>query len=185
MPHGSAPSFCVTVAHRRRGVNRESVASAHLGRGVRPSYITAMSKDIIADPLAWQPRVPPSLTEMETVAIAIFRRLPVAFREPCADLVIQVDDFATDEVLDHMGIEDPFGLLGLFQGVGLPFRAESAPMPMPNMIWLYRRPILAYWEEHDDTLGAVIAHVLIHEIGHHFGFSDEDMEAIEAQAGTG
>lgn len=141
-----------------------------------------MPSDPTTDPLAWQPRRPPSLAEMEAVAIAIFRRLPAAFRDRCADLVIQVDDFATDEVLDATGIDDPFGLLGLFQGVGLPFRSESAPMPMPNMIWLYRRPILDYWAEHDEPLGAVIAHVLIHEIGHHFGFSDDDMEAIEAQA---
>lgn len=139
-----------------------------------------MPNAAITDPLTWQPHRAPSLAEMESVAIAIFRRLPAVFREQCADLVIQVDDFATTEVLDHMGIENPFDLLGLFQGIGLPFRAESAPM-MPNMIWLYRRPILGYWASHNDTLGAVIAHVLVHEIGHHFGFSDDDMEALEAQ----
>jgi predicted Zn-dependent protease with MMP-like domain len=99
----------------------------------------------------------------------------------CADLVIQVDDFPTEEVLDHMG-ESEFDLLGLFQGVGLPFRAESDPIQMPNMIWLYRRPILDYWAEHEETLGAVVKHVLVHEIGHHFGLSDADMEAIEASA---
>jgi predicted Zn-dependent protease with MMP-like domain len=154
----------------------------HLGRAARLPYNTTMSKDAIADPLAWQPLRPPSLAEMETVAIAIFRRLPAAFREQCADLVIQVDDFATTDVLDRMGIKNPFGLLGLFQGIGLPFRAESMPLQMPNMIWLYRRPILHYWASHDAPLGAVIAHVLVHEIGHHFGFSDDDMEAIEAQA---
>lgn len=139
-----------------------------------------MSNQALADPLAWQPNQPPSLTEMESVAIAIFRQLPAVFREQCADLVIQVDDFATTEVLDHMEIDNPFDLLGLFQGIGLPFRSESAPM-MPNMIWLYRRPILGYWAAHNDTLGAVIAHVLVHEIGHHFGFSDDDMDALEAQ----
>jgi hypothetical protein len=73
-------------------------------------------------------------------------------------------------------------LLGLFQGVGLPFRSESAPVQMPNMIWLYRRPILDYWAEHDETLGAIVKHVLVHEIGHHFGLSDADMMAIEATA---
>jgi predicted Zn-dependent protease with MMP-like domain len=85
-------------------------------------------------------------------------------------------------VLDHMGAENEFDLLGLFQGVGLPFRAESDPIQMPNMIWLYRRPILDYWAEHEDTLGAIVKHVLVHEIGHHFGLSDADMEAIEASA---
>jgi predicted Zn-dependent protease with MMP-like domain len=98
----------------------------------------------------------------------------------CVDLVIQVDDFPSEEVLNHMGAESEFDLLGLFQGVGLPFRAESAPVQMPNMIWLYRRPILDYWAEHDETLGAIVRHVLVHEIGHHFGLSDADMTAIES-----
>jgi predicted Zn-dependent protease with MMP-like domain len=83
-------------------------------------------------------------------------------------------------VLDQMGAETEFDLLGLFQGVGLPFRSESTPVQMPNMIWLYRRAILDYWAEHDETLGAIVKHVLVHEIGHHFGFSDAGMEVIEA-----
>lgn len=112
----------------------------------------------------------------------VFRGLPEKFRVLCTDVVIQVEDFATDEVLDHMAIDDPFDLMGLFQGVGLPFRSDAVSGAMPNMIWLYRRPILDYWAEHEDPLGAVIAHVLVHEIGHHFGLSDADMEAIEAEA---
>lgn len=135
--------------------------------------------DLASDPLAWQPVKAPSLVELEVLASDVFQRLPRRFRELCADVVIQVDDFPTDEVLDHMGAESEFDLLGLFQGVGLPFRSESAPVQMPNMIWLYRRPILDYWAEHDETLGAVVKHVLVHEIGHHFGLSDTDMEAIE------
>jgi predicted Zn-dependent protease with MMP-like domain len=90
-----------------------------------------------------------------------------------------VDDFPADDVLDEMGVETEFDLLGLFQGVGLPFQSESAPVQMPNMVWLYRRPILDYWAEHDETLGAIITHVLVHEIGHHFGLSDDDMETLE------
>ena len=90
-----------------------------------------------------------------------------------------MDDFPSDEVLDQMGAETEFDLLGLFQGVGMPFPSESAPVQMPNMIWLYRRAILDYWAEHDETLGAIVKHVLVHEIGHHFGFSDAGMEAIE------
>jgi predicted Zn-dependent protease with MMP-like domain len=92
----------------------------------------------------------------------------------------RVEDFPTDEVLDELKAETEFDLLGLFQGIGLPFQSESAPVHMPNMIWLYRVPILLYWAEHDETLGAIVTHVLVHEIGHHFGLSDADMEAIEA-----
>jgi predicted Zn-dependent protease with MMP-like domain len=99
-----------------------------------------------------------------------------------AEVVIRVDDFPTDDVLDEMGAQTEFDLLGLFQGVGLPFRSESAAVQMPNMIWLYRRPILDYWADHDETLGAIVKHVLVHEIGHHFGLSDADMAAIEEAA---
>ena len=129
---------------------------------------------------AWSELKAPSLEEMEVLAHAIFERMPPEFRSLCEGLVIRVDDFATDEVLESMEIENEFDLLGLFQGVGLPFQSHSDPSPMPNMIWLYRRPILDYWAEHDETIGHIIRHVLIHEIGHHFGLSDDDMERIEA-----
>jgi predicted Zn-dependent protease with MMP-like domain len=135
------------------------------------------------DPLVWRGAKAPSLEELEVLAIAAFRRLPQRFRTLCEDLVIRVEDFPTDEVLDDLGAQSEFDLLGLFHGVGVPFRSESAPVRMPNMIWLYRRPILDYWAEHDETLGRIITHVLVHEIGHHFGMSDADMEAIEATAG--
>jgi predicted Zn-dependent protease with MMP-like domain len=133
-----------------------------------------------ADPLAWHNAKAPSLAELEVIAEQAYRLLPARFRALCDGLVIRVEDFPTEEVLKSMQAETEFDLLGLFQGVGLPFRSESAPEQMPNMIWLYRRPILDYWAEHEETLGAIITHVLVHEIGHHFGLSDEDMEAIEA-----
>jgi len=136
-----------------------------------------------ADPLAWQTVKAPGLADFEALAMAAFRRLPKRFRALCEDLVIRVDDFATDEVLDHLHAETEFDLLGLFQGVGLPFRQDSAPFQMPNMIWLYRRPILDYWADHDETLGAIVTNVLVHEIGHHFGLSDDDIAAIEREAG--
>ncbi len=138
--------------------------------------------DLASDPLAWRPVKAPSLAELEVLASEVFAHLPEKFRQLCSDVVIQVDDFPADDVLEEMQAESEFDLLGLFQGVGLPFRAESAPVQMPNMIWLYRRPILDYWAEHDETLGAIIKHVLVHEIGHHFGLSDGDMEAIEQTA---
>jgi len=135
--------------------------------------------DPASDPFAWRALKAPSLAELEVLAGDVLRRLPRRFRDLCVDLVIQVDDFPTEEVLDQMNAESEFDLLGLFQGVGLPFRSESEPVQMPNIIWLYRRPILDYWAEHEETLGAIVKHVLVHEIGHHFGLSDEDMTAIE------
>jgi len=136
--------------------------------------------DLASDPRAWRAAKAPSLADLEILAGEVFRRLPRRFRDLCADIIIQLDDFPSDEVLDQMGAETEFDLLGLFQGVGLPFRSESTPVQMPNMIWLYRRAILDYWAEHDETLGAIVKHVLVHEIGHHFGFSDAGMEVIEA-----
>ena len=133
-----------------------------------------------SDLLAWRQIKAPSLEEFEAIASAALQQLPQKFRDMCGDLVIRVEDFPGDDVIREMRLETDFDLLGLFQGVGLPFRSESAPGSMPNMIWLYRRPILDYWAEHEESLGAVITHVLVHEIGHHFGLSDADMEALEA-----
>jgi len=138
--------------------------------------------DLASDPLAWRPVKAPSLAELEVLAGEVFRHLPRKFRDLCEGVVVQVDDFPSDDVLEEMQAESEFDLLGLFQGTGLPFLSESAPVQMPNMIWLYRRPILDYWAEHDETLGAIIKHVLVHEIGHHFGLSDDDMAAIEGAA---
>jgi predicted Zn-dependent protease with MMP-like domain len=141
-----------------------------------------MAQSSSSDPQASRSATAPSLADIEALAIAAFARLPAEFRALCRDLVIQVDDFPTDEVLERMEAESEFDLLGLFQGVGLPFRSEAVSGQMPNMIWLYRRPILDYWAEHEETLGAIITHVLVHEIGHHFGFSDDDIARIEAAA---
>ena len=130
--------------------------------------------------LDWRAASAPSLAEMEAIAEEAYARLPAAFRQLCEGLVIHVDDFPSEDVMRDMECETEFDLLGLFQGVGLPFQSDATPELMPNMIWLYRRPILDYWAEHEDTLGEIVTHVLVHEIGHHFGLSDEDIEAIEA-----
>ncbi|MGO4706600.1 metallopeptidase family protein [Microvirga sp. 2MCAF38] len=132
----------------------------------------------------WSKRQAPSLDEMEALAETAFRRLPEEFRRLCEGVVIRVEDFPEDETLQEMGFESPFDLLGLFRGIGL----AQGPAVMqtgqfPNMIWLYRRPLLDYWAEHEENLGDLVTHVLVHEIGHHFGLSDDDMEAIEAAAG--
>ena len=128
----------------------------------------------------WTDQKAPSLAELEAMAHQIFERLPSRFRELCEDVIIRVDDFPTDEVLDELEAETEFDLLGLFQGTGLPHQSHSDVARLPNMVWLYRRPILDYWAEHDETLGQIVRHVLVHEIGHHFGLSDADMEQIEA-----
>jgi predicted Zn-dependent protease with MMP-like domain len=126
----------------------------------------------------------PSDADIEALAEAAFAQLPASFRGLCDGLVIHVVDFPDDETLDEMQAESEFDLLGLFRGRGLPDRpAVEETGAMPNMIWLYRRPLLDFWCEGEDTLEAVITHVLVHEIGHHFGLSDADMEAIEAATG--
>ena len=130
----------------------------------------------------WSKRQAPSLAEFEAIADAAFARLPSRFRDLCKDVVIRVEDFTTDEVLDAMNIESPFDLLGLYHGVDLSRRSVMDPAAMPEMVFLYRRPILDYWAEHEDTLGHIVTHVLVHEIGHHFGLSDADMHRIEEEA---
>jgi len=131
--------------------------------------------------LMWHQAKAPDLAEMEAMAHEMFAMLPEEFRKLCEGVIIRVDDFPTDDVLEELQAETEFDLLGLFQGVGLPFQSQEMSGQMPNMVWLYRRPILDYWAEHDETLGHIVRHVLVHEIGHHFGLSDDDMEAIEAQ----
>ena len=128
----------------------------------------------------WTDLKAPSLADMEVMAHEMFERLPEHFRTMCEGVIIRVDDFPTEEVLDQLDAESEFDLLGLFQGTGVPFRSNDDLPRLPNMIWLYRRPILDYWAEHDESLGHIVRHVLIHEIGHHFGLSDDDMAAIEA-----
>jgi predicted Zn-dependent protease with MMP-like domain len=132
----------------------------------------------------WATTAAPSLDDIELLARDAFASLPEAFRKLTGDIQYRVTEFPEEDVLDDLGIETEFDVLGLFQGIGVAHDAAVARTgQMPNMIWLYRRPILDYWAEHEETLGAIVTHVLVHEIGHHFGLSDADMEAIEAAAG--
>jgi predicted Zn-dependent protease with MMP-like domain len=125
----------------------------------------------------------PSLDDFAALARKAFDDLPADFRRQTGDVVFRIDDFAADEVLDELGIEDPFELTGLYQGVDLGRRSILDPSPQPSMVFLYRRPILDEWCERGDvTLGELIAHVLVHEIGHHFGLSDDDIHRIEDDA---
>jgi len=134
------------------------------------------------DPMPLAGLKAPSSEDIDRLAERAFRALPARFRKLCEGLVIQVLEFPDDETLDEMGAESPFDLLGLFRGQGLAQRAAVEPTGAPpNMIFLYRRPLLDFWCEGEETLSDVVTHVLVHEIGHHFGLSDADMEAIEAQ----
>ena len=130
----------------------------------------------------WSSREAPSRAELEVIAEAAFKRLPRCFRDLCKDVVIRVEDFPTDEVLDSLGAESPFDLLGLYHGVDLARQSVMDATTLPEMVFFYRRPILDYWAEHEETLGAIVTHVLVHELGHHFGLSDADMERIEEEA---
>jgi predicted Zn-dependent protease with MMP-like domain len=130
----------------------------------------------------WNKLEAPSLAGLEAIADAAYARLPARFRALTGDLLIRVEDFPTDEVLDSLDIESHFDLLGLYSGIDLARKSVSDVPSVPDMVFLYRRPILDYWAEHEETLGAIITHVLVHEIGHHFGLSDADMERIEAEA---
>jgi predicted Zn-dependent protease with MMP-like domain len=124
----------------------------------------------------------PSLDDFAVLAEAAFAALPAAFRKLAGEVLFRVEDFASEEVLEALGIEDPFDLTGLYHGVDVGRRSVLDPAPQPSMVFLYRRPILDEWAERGDvTLEALVEHVLIHEIGHHFGLSDGQIEAIEAR----
>ena len=115
---------------------------------------------------------------------AAFERLPAQFREHLGDVVMQVEDFADEDLLARMGIENPFELTGIYEGLPLDMKSIDHSGTMPDRIRLFRRPILDEWAERgDETLEHLVAHVTIHEIGHHFGLSDEDMHTLEENAG--
>jgi predicted Zn-dependent protease with MMP-like domain len=126
---------------------------------------------------------PPSSQEFEAIARAAFDRLPEEFARHVRDVVLSVEEFADAETLAEMGIEDPFDLTGLFEGVGMPEQSIEMSGQMPNRVRLFRQPILDEWIADGEDLEHLIAHVVIHEIGHHFGLSDDDMHALEDEAG--
>ena len=127
-------------------------------------------------------QLPPSLAEIEALAARAFAAIPRRFKRHLGPVAIRVEEFPDIETEGAMGLDSPFDLLGLYRGVALPRKSVSNPRPGLDMIFLYRRPILDYWCGSGEDLFAVVRHVLIHEIGHHFGFSDEDMERIENSA---
>jgi predicted Zn-dependent protease with MMP-like domain len=122
---------------------------------------------------------PPSLAEIEQLAKRALGTIPGRLKRHIGGVVIRVEEFPDEETEQAMGLDSPFDILGLYRGVALPHKSVSDPRPGMDMIFLYRRPILDYWCETGEDLGDLVRHVLIHEIGHHFGFSDDDMERIE------
>ncbi len=128
----------------------------------------------------WKDLKAPELDDFEAIAAEAYAALPADFRTLTGEIEIRVADFPDEDVVKEMELESDFDILGLFSGTGL---AHDAAVPetgrLPNRVWLYRRPILDYWAEHEETLGDIVSHVLVHEIGHHFGLSDDDMYGIE------
>ncbi len=125
---------------------------------------------------------PPSLGDIETLAERALATIPAALKRHLGRVVIRVDEFPDAETEAEMGLDSPFDILGLYRGVALPRQSVMDPRAEPELIFLYRRPILDYWCETGEDLAAVVRHVLIHEIGHHFGFGDEDMARIEGES---
>lgn len=124
----------------------------------------------------------PSLDDIERLATAALDGLPASFRRHLGDIVFKVQEFPDDDVITDMELESAFDLMGLYQGIDMASKSVSDPSPEIDMVFLYRRPILDYWCETGEDLEHLVRHILIHEIGHHFGLSDADMEAIEASA---
>jgi len=130
----------------------------------------------MSDPLA------PTLADLEKLAHRALGDIPQSLKRHLGPVVIRVEDFPDEETEKEMELESPFDILGLYRGVALPRQSVSYPRPAIDMIFLYRRPILDYWCESGERLDRIVRHVLIHEIGHHFGFSDDDMHRIENEA---
>ena len=121
----------------------------------------------------------PSAADIEAIARRTLDALPEPFASHLKDVVLLVEEFASDEILQSMGIEDPFDLTGLYEGLPLNQKSVEISGTLPDRILLFRRPILDEWADGDESLERLVAHILIHEAGHHFGFSDADMHALE------
>lgn len=134
-------------------------------------------------PTAMPPgQTPPSLADIDALAQAAVERLPDAFRRFLGPVLLRVEDFPDADVMRDMGLETEFDILGLYQGRHVGMKGDEPTGALPDIIFLYRRPLLEEWCETGETLEALVTHVLVHEVGHHFGLSDADMERIERSA---
>lgn len=128
----------------------------------------------------WSEATAPDAADIEAMALAAVEALPEAFRAPARAVALRIEDFASDEMLDGMGIQDPFELTGLYDGIPLTEKSVADQPGQPDAIWLFRRPILDEWVHRGDiALADLVAHVMIHELAHHFGWSDEDIATID------
>lgn len=130
-------------------------------------------------------RIAPGADEIEAIARATIARLPGAFQDHLDGVVLRIDEFAEEDVLAELGIEDAYDLTGLYTGRPIGEKSSLDTGALPDMIHLYRRPIIDEWAAEGETLERLVAHIVIHEIGHHFGLSDADMHALEDLAGDG
>jgi len=128
----------------------------------------------------WTPTTPPDLAAIEALALAAREALPEPYRAAARQIALRIEDFASDEVLDEMEIEDPFDLSGLYDGIPLTQRSVMDQPEKPDTIWLFRRPILDEWAERgSEPLGHLVGHILVHELAHHFGWSDDEIARID------
>jgi len=127
--------------------------------------------------------LPPSIADIEVMAQGAVERLPDLFRDHLAATLLRVEDFPDADVMAEMGLESEFDILGLYQGRHVGMKGDEPTGALPDIIFLYRRPMLEEWAETGESLEHLVTHVLVHEVGHHFGLSDADMERIETAAG--
>jgi predicted Zn-dependent protease with MMP-like domain len=127
-------------------------------------------------------QIPPSMAEIETLAHEAMASIPAELSKHLGPVVLRVEEFPDAETEAEMELESPFDLLGLYRGTALPHKSVMSTAAAIDMIFLYRRPILDYWCETGEELSHIVRHLMIHEIGHHFGFSDDDMDRLENEA---
>ncbi len=128
----------------------------------------------------WTRTLAPDFTALHEMAQTAIAGLPEAYRAAARDVALRIEDFAPDTLLQQMEVEDAFDLTGLYQGIPLTEKSISDQPYSPDTIWLFRRPILDEWAARGDVaLAALVTHVLVHELAHHFGWTDDQIARID------